>query len=141
MQIQIGFRSQLICIFTVCKSRIYPGSAGLGLSIDGWILIKFLRHLIKGSIFLKNRHFIIQERFNKLIYGIYTIIKHFLDKINVYFEEYGAFNSKTQLEIKQREMIYAFGQDLLLLKTKKNDDMDFGVHAITCVSIDGFIAS
>ena len=30
---------------------------------------------IKGSIFLKNRHFIIQERFNKLIYGIHTIIK------------------------------------------------------------------
>ena len=30
---------------------------------------------IKSSIFLKNRHFIIQERFNKLIYGINTIIK------------------------------------------------------------------
>ena len=30
---------------------------------------------IKGSIFLKNRHFIIQERFNKLIYGINTIIQ------------------------------------------------------------------
>ena len=27
------------------------------------------------SIFLKNRHFIIQKRFNKLIYGINTIIK------------------------------------------------------------------
>ena len=26
--------------------------------------------LVKGSIFLKNRHFIIQERFNRLIYGI-----------------------------------------------------------------------
>ena len=25
----------------------------------------------KGSIFLKHRHFIIQERFNKLIYGTY----------------------------------------------------------------------
>ena len=31
--------------------------------------------LFKGSIFLKNRHFIIQERFNKLIYGMNTIIK------------------------------------------------------------------
>ena len=29
----------------------------------------------KGSIFLKVRHLIIQERFNKLIYGINTIIK------------------------------------------------------------------
>ena len=29
----------------------------------------------KGSIFLKNRHFIIQGRFNKMIYGINTIIK------------------------------------------------------------------
>ena len=28
-----------------------------------------------GSIFIKNRHFIIQERFDKLIYGINTIIK------------------------------------------------------------------
>ena len=32
-------------------------------------------YLFKGSIFLKNRHFIIQERFNKLKYGINTIIK------------------------------------------------------------------
>ena len=30
---------------------------------------------ITGSIFLQNRRFIIQERFNKLIYGIDTIIK------------------------------------------------------------------
>ena len=30
---------------------------------------------VNGSIFLKNRHFIIQERFNKLIYGIKKIIK------------------------------------------------------------------
>ena len=30
---------------------------------------------LKGYIFLKNRHFIILERFNKLIYRIYTIIK------------------------------------------------------------------
>ena len=30
---------------------------------------------LKGSTFLKNRHFINQERFNKLIYGINTIIK------------------------------------------------------------------
>ena len=32
-------------------------------------------YTIKGSIFLKNRHFIIQERVNKLIYSINTIIK------------------------------------------------------------------
>ena len=32
-------------------------------------------YISKGSIFLKNRHFIIQERFNKLIYGINTTIK------------------------------------------------------------------
>ena len=31
--------------------------------------------LLKGSIFLKNGHFIIQERFNKLIYVINTIIQ------------------------------------------------------------------
>ena len=31
--------------------------------------------VLKGSIFLKNRHFIIQERFIKFIYGINTIIK------------------------------------------------------------------
>ena len=29
---------------------------------------------LKGSISLKNRHFIIQERLNRLIYGINTII-------------------------------------------------------------------
>ena len=32
-------------------------------------------YISKGSIFLRNRHFIIQERFNKLIYGINTTIK------------------------------------------------------------------
>ena len=30
---------------------------------------------VKGSIFLKHRHFLYPERFNKLIYGINTIIK------------------------------------------------------------------
>ena len=35
---------------------------------------KQLKITFKGSIFLKNRHFIIQERINKLIYGINTII-------------------------------------------------------------------
>ena len=34
------------------------------------------RQSLKGSIFLKNRQFFfIQERFNKLMYGINTIIK------------------------------------------------------------------
>ena len=37
---------------------------------NSWVL----NWSLKGSIFLKNRHFI-QERFNKLIYGINTIIK------------------------------------------------------------------
>ena len=32
--------------------------------------------LLKGSIFLKNRHIILQEKFNKLIYGINTILKY-----------------------------------------------------------------
>ena len=34
-----------------------------------------LFYYFKGSIFLKNRYFIIQERFNKLIYCISSIIK------------------------------------------------------------------
>ena len=37
------------------------------------VVIDALR--VKGSIVLKNRHFIIWESFNKLIYGINTIIK------------------------------------------------------------------
>ena len=37
--------------------------------------LQILDKTFKGSIFLKNRHFIIQEKFNKLIYGINTIIK------------------------------------------------------------------
>ena len=39
------------------------------------IMLDMLYLTIKGSIFLKNRHFITQERFNKLIYGINTINK------------------------------------------------------------------
>ena len=35
VQIQISWLwSQLICIYTVCKGRRYPGSAGLGLNIN-----------------------------------------------------------------------------------------------------------
>ena len=43
-----------------------------------FLLVKFFQHLgdaLKGSIFLKNRQFIFQERFNKLIYGINTYHK------------------------------------------------------------------
>ena len=41
-----------------------------------YIAIVSLTNTVKGSIFLKNRHFFFsQERFNKLIYGIDTIIK------------------------------------------------------------------
>ena len=45
--------------------------AGLGLHC----LLIFEDIFFKGSIFLKNRHFIIQERVNKLINDINTIIK------------------------------------------------------------------
>ena len=34
-----------------------------------------LFYVVKGSIFLKNRHFIIQESFNQMTYGISIIIK------------------------------------------------------------------
>ena len=34
-----------------------------------------LQHQFESSIFLKNRHFIIQIRFNKLMYGLNTSIK------------------------------------------------------------------
>ena len=37
-------------------------------------LIIVINERFKGSIFLKNRHFLIQERFNILIYGINTFI-------------------------------------------------------------------
>ena len=37
--------------------------------------IRKMRRIFKGSIFLKNRHFFIQESFNNLIYSIKTIIK------------------------------------------------------------------
>ena len=37
------------------------------------LLLLSLNSQVNGSIFLKNRHFIIHERFDKLIYGINTI--------------------------------------------------------------------
>ena len=36
---------------------------------------EIVHHWFKGSIFHGNRHFIIQERFNKLLYGINIIMK------------------------------------------------------------------
>ena len=40
----------------------------------GRIQLYVLWIVLKGSIILKNRHFITQERFDKLIYGINTIM-------------------------------------------------------------------
>ena len=37
------FRNQLIWIYTVCKGRAYPGSAGLGLN-DKYIKVKYNTH-------------------------------------------------------------------------------------------------
>ena len=37
--------------------------------------VVFSKRRVKGSIFYKKRHFLLQERFSKLIYGINTIIK------------------------------------------------------------------
>ena len=55
---------------------------GFGLAFSVFIcllstgkLIKISLSGFKGSIFRKNRHFNIQERFNKLIYGFNLIIK------------------------------------------------------------------
>ena len=39
------------------------------------VVTTFLRRVCLLGMFLKNRHFIIQERYDKLIYGINTIIK------------------------------------------------------------------
>ena len=49
------------------------GDQGAGMGRLIWVFVKW--PYLKGSIFLKNRYFIIQERFNKLIYIINTIIK------------------------------------------------------------------
>ena len=40
-----------------------------------WVNTLYYHAVLKGSILLKHRHFIIQERFNKLIYGINTNIE------------------------------------------------------------------
>ena len=42
--------------------------------VNGTTLRKVFILSFKGSLFFKNQHFIIQESFNKLIYGNYTII-------------------------------------------------------------------
>ena len=69
----IALKSHLIhlgivpCGGRTCKRLLVSHSSAVYIS---WPFV-----IIKGSISLKNRHFIIQKRFNKLIHGIYTIIK------------------------------------------------------------------
>ena len=48
----VGFwRSQLIWIYTVCKNRVYPGSAGLGLiKLSLWFLFPCVSFVSKGNI-------------------------------------------------------------------------------------------
>ena len=57
-------------------SKLYSRVFGV---VFGQIEVK----TVKGIIFLRNRHFIIQERFNKLIYGTNTIITLTACKISV----------------------------------------------------------
>ena len=47
----------------------------VGLSMGSISDSLHLEYLIKGSIFLKNRHFIIQDGLNELVFGISAIIK------------------------------------------------------------------
>ena len=49
--------------------------AYLGLNKLGLSIVLILINMVKGSIFLRNIHFITQERFNILIYGINKVIK------------------------------------------------------------------
>ena len=61
VQIQISWLQKTTDPGLHCKQR--QGISGIS------------RTRVKGSIFLKKRHFVIKERFNKLIYGFNTIIK------------------------------------------------------------------
>ena len=60
------------CLMNVCQRKS---------SIENYeqentsMVVRILKSFIKGSISLKNRHFVVQERFNKLIHGINTIKK------------------------------------------------------------------
>ena len=65
--------SRLICFLLILRNiqNIYSFKVIIQYSC---IIRDYLLSL-KGSISLKNRHFIIQKRFNELIYGINTIIK------------------------------------------------------------------
>ena len=56
-------------LFLYCNTnQLFPSNWITSLSTNDIISVK-------GSMFLKNRHFIIQERFNKLRHDINTIIK------------------------------------------------------------------
>ena len=59
----------------VSFEQLGPDFKRLGLWCDFARLNLLGIDTFKGSILLKDRHFIIQERFNKLIYGINIIIK------------------------------------------------------------------
>ena len=48
--------SELIWIYTVCKGRVYPGSAGLGLNI---MWLKIITALDKAFSFFKQKLFFI----------------------------------------------------------------------------------
>ena len=62
------FISDVIC------PMFYVGQVGPLNANDRTFEIPFIS-LLKGFISLKKLHFIVQERFNKLVHGINTIIK------------------------------------------------------------------
>ena len=78
------FRSQLIWIYTVCKGRVYPGSAGQGLSYPQLPPNPALRLSVIGSNYASSRKhaFIILTPLNpKLAFtGVYIIFLTFAKK-------------------------------------------------------------
>ena len=60
------------------------GCLPLSVHYNTFCFFKVFSHYYKDKIFLKNKHFIIQERCNKLIYGINTIINLASDSLKKY---------------------------------------------------------
>ena len=64
---EFKYHSNELCRVSVFKNVITKTSVLTPIQLN--------TRLFKGSYFLRNRHFVIQERFNKLIYIINIIIK------------------------------------------------------------------
>ena len=116
MQIQISWLLQLIWIYTVCKGRVYPDSAGQGLKQTYPNMYEYGRYS-NFVVYSLDKKRIVYYIMDKNPYGkvskfrpviIQLIMNHYWELISKSWVHVHAFNSKVNFEVLTGVSVYVF---------------------------------